>query len=353
MAYVSTARGWWRFNQSLGDNVATADFDPGSGVTAAYQQFRRFDINANTIQTRYGLLLESGSTYSADISGSFVVGSAYTLALSMLYYSPNALGRTRHATTRETTPKIAPIVAKANTTISSGDESITASQGEWILSEIGYSKTQNAIQLAVCGGNSDPTDIYVSEPYTPGFITVFVTIIYSATSNYARIDINGEFGEQHTTLANLQTPSSTVAPIRLNDIGFGLTAHKVADEERYIADLVLKANGETTSAQTVNVSRFGPTAILDTNSESNKTVFLGIGYTQPETVTTTQIYSEGGHVFVTRSNGEILEGHKPIWANDFTFKNRSSINRLTASQTGLPPQWTPGGLRLQGTTIRI
>lgn len=353
MAYASTARGWWEFDQSLNDGVATADFQAASGVIPAYQSFRQFDINANDIVTRHGLLLEDGSTYSADISGSFVVSVSYSVALSMWYYSPNAIGRTRHATTKETTPQVAPIVAKANTTISTGEETVTSSQGEWIVSEIGYSKTQNAIQLAVCGGNDGPTDIYISEPYTPGLIHVFVTILYTATSNYARIDINGEFGEQHTTLTNLQTPNATSALVRINDVGFGPTAHKVADGDRYIADLVLKANGETNSNQTVNVFRFGPTAILDENADSNRNVFLGLGYTQPETVTTTQIYSEGGHVFVTRSNGEILEGHKPIWANDFTFARQSSVNRLTASNTGLPPQWTPGGLKLQGTTIRI
>lgn len=353
MSYTSTARGWWRFNQSLADEVATADFEAATGVSPAYQQFRSFNLNTNQVETNYGLLLEDGSTYSADISGSFKPGSSYTLALSMKYYNPVAIGLTRHATTRETTSKIAPIVAKANTTISNEDETVVSSEGEWIISEIGYSKTQNAIQLAVCGGNDAPTDVYVSEPYTPGLIDVFVTVIYSATSNYARIDINGEPGEQHTTQTDIQTPSSTVALIRLNDIGFGPTAHKASNDQRYLSDLVLKANGETTSTQTIRVARFGPTAILDENADSEKTVFLGLGYTQPETVTTTQIYSEGGHVFVTRSNGEILEGHKPIWANDFTFSSQTSVNRLTASRTGLQPQWTPGGMRLQGTTIRI
>jgi len=354
MAYETTARGWWKLDQSLEDEVASVDFVAGSGVTAAYQRFRQFNLSADTLETRYGLLLESGSTYSASLSSGFKPGADYTLAMGFWYYSPNTIGRTRHAVTRETTPQIVPIVAKANSTISLGEETITAGQGEWIVSEVGYSRTQNAIQLAVCGANDDPTDIYISEPYTPGLTHVFVTVIFTATSNYARIDINGEFGEQHTALASLEAGmASTVAPVSVNSIGFGQTAHEIVDEDRYISDLVLKANGTTNSAQTVGLARFGPTAILLANSDDTRHTFLGIGYDQPETVTTTQVFGEGSHIFVARSNGEILEGFKPIWSNDYTFSNKNSVSRLTASQTGVPPEWTPGGLKLQGTTIRI
>jgi hypothetical protein len=353
MAYETTARGWWKFDQSLADEVASVDFAVGSGVTPAYQRFRQFNLSTDTLETRYGLLLESSSTYSATLSSGFVPGSDYTLAMGFWYYSPNTIGRTRHAITRETTPQIAPIIAKATTTTTGNEETVTSSQGEWIVSDIGYSRTQNAIQLAVCGDNDDPTDIYVSEPYTPGLIHVFVTVIFTSTSNYARIDINGKFGEQHTALADLEAGmASTIAPVRINSIGFGQTAHEIIDESRYISDLVLKANGETNSSQTVALNRFGPNAILLQNSNSTRHTFLGIGYDQPETVTTTQIFGEG-HTFVARSNGEILEGFKPIWSNDYTFPNKNSVSKLTASQAGETPEWTPGGLRLQGTTIRI
>jgi hypothetical protein len=354
MADERAGRGWWKFDESLADEVASDDFVAGSGVTASYQRFRQFNLDADTLETRYGLLFESGSTYSVDLSGSFVVGSDYTMAMGFWYYSPNAIGRTRHGVTRETTPQMAPIIAKANTTISAGEESVTAGEGEWIVSEIDYSKTQNAIQLAVCGANDDPTDIYISEPYTPGFVHVFITVLFTTTNNYARIDINGKFGEMHTTASNLEAGmANTVAPVTINTVGYGLTSHEIVDEERYISDLVLKANGETNSDQTIKLARFGPNAILLSDSDSTKRTYLGIGYDQPETVTTTQIFGEGGHTFVARSNGEILEGFKPIWSNDFTFSDKNSVSKLTASNTGVPPEWTPGGLRLQGTTIRI
>ncbi len=357
MAFETTARGWWKFDQNLDDEVAAVDFQAGAGVTATFKQFRQFNLDTEVIETRYGLLFESGSTYSAT-TGSFAEVSdstEYKLAMGFWYSSLNAIGRMRHAVTRENTPKMAPIIAKANTTISGGDETVTTGQGEWIVSEIGFSKTQNAIQLAVCGANNGPTHIYISEPYDPGFIHVFVTVIFTGTGNYARIDIDGKFGEQHTILTTgLETDmANTVALVRINDIGFGATSHEAEDASRYISDLVLKANGETTSDQTVDLTRFGPNSILLANSDETRRTFLGIGYDQPETVTTTQIFGEGGHVFVARSNGEILEGFKPIWANNFTFPDSTSVSKLNASKTGLPPEWTPGGLKLQGTTIRI
>ena len=345
-------RGWWKFDQSLSDEVSTDDFVAGSGVTSTYQSFRQFNLLDNQLETQYGLLLGDSSTYSVDLSGTFTSASVYTLALSMRYYSPNAIGRTRHAITRETTPKIVPIIAKATTTVSGGEESITAGQGEWIISEIGYSKTENAIQLTICGDNNVPTDVYISEPYTPGFISVFIAVIYSKSSNYARIDINGKFGEQHTQLDDLQSPVSTVSYVHLNSVGFGYTDHETTGTTRYISDLVLRANGTTNSKQTVDVARFGPSTVLASGSENTRAIFLGVGYNQPETVTTTQIFGEGGNIFVARSNGEILEGFKPIWSNDYTFSDSNSVSRLTASETGVV-EWTPEGARLQGTTIRI
>lgn len=241
MAISSNVKGVWSFDGSLTEDSAGKDF---SIVTTSptFSNFETFNIFTSKFDIRSGLQFEEdiyfNNTNTFSLIGS---GSSYQLMISFWWTSPVAIGQTRHVITQKLVPKVAPILAKATSTTTSGFESVTLNMGEWIISEIGYSKNKNAIQFALCENGNNPDFIFESEPYTPGLhhVSLFMRAI-SGSNNYVQITIDGKPGIHHL---GPTTISVTAAPISLNLVGFGYTAHKVTQVGGIIGDLVLIAQG--------------------------------------------------------------------------------------------------------------
>ncbi len=254
----------------------------------------------------------------------------------------------------------APIVAKADTTTTAGVE--TLSDGEFIVSEVGVSKTTNAIEIALSSDGSKITNVYRSDSYLPGL--VHVLIAYTAEDKGCRIDINGKPGIRHYGPASINNAASV--DVTLNKIGFGYTAHKTTQTGAIIGDLLMRRySAILVGNQAVRFMQFGWSALAETNiwpsgprpdqrpPSDPKASFHGLSYEQPTTITTNHIYTEGGNIFAARSNGEIMKGFQPIWDTEFNYMNPTSLNYLNTSEAGQAPQWTTSGLRVEGSTIRI
>ncbi len=363
MAISSTVKGIWSFDGSLTEDSAGKDF---SIVTTSptFANFETFNIFTSKFDIRSGLQFVDNVRFNNTNTFSLIGASGlYQLMISFWWTSPGAIGQTRHTITKQLVPKVAPILAKATSTTSGGFETITAGTGEWIISEIGYSKTQNAIQFALCEAGNDPDFIFESEPYTPGLhhVTLFMRAI-SGFDNYVQIAIDGKPGTNHLGPSTI-TP--TAAAISLNQVGFGYTAHKVTQTGGVIGDLVLKAQGNNPEHALLTM-RFGLDYATDSLLSSKSSSFHSISYARPSTVTTNQIFAEGGNITAARSNGELLKGSRPIWDNEFGFSTPSTVSRLNISQVSSCPAsggsfdpttktvcWTVDGLRIQGATVRI
>jgi len=315
----------------------------------------KFDI-------RSGLQFVDSVQFTNTNTFSFIGSSgSYELMISFWWTSPGAVGQTRHTITRKLIPKIAPILAKATSTISNGFETVNV--GEWIVSEIGYSETQNAIQFALCESGGDPDFIFESEPYIPGLhhVALFIRSI-SGNNDYVQLTIDGKPGINYLGPSTIPV---TNAPLSLNQVGFGYTAHKVNQDGAIIGDLVLKTTGNNPENDLL-IMRFGLDYATDSLLTYKSSSFHSFAYAQPSTVTTNQIFAEGGNIIVARSNGEVLKGSSPIWDNEFGFPTPSTVSRLNTSQVSACPVagedfnstsktvcWTVNGLRIQGATIRI
>lgn len=79
---------------------------------------------------------------------------------------------------------------------------------------------------------------------------------------------------------------------------------------------------------------------------------MGLGTEQPSTITTNQITSNNGSIYLARSNGEILKGDRPIWDTEFNYQDSGSVSLLSSSDK-TKTVWTPSGLQVTGTTVRI
>lgn len=346
--------GWWTFDETLEETYAGADFSPDTHDAETYKSFKQFDLLTGANKDRNGLLLTSGKSFSADI-GAIASGDTYSLNLGFWYYSPKVLGFVRHAITKQSTPKTAPILAKANTFESAGQENVIPGHGEWIIREIGYSSTHNAIQIALCNQGSGPTAIFTSEPYEPGFHHVYINVKSDESDSqcYLRIDIDGGYGTQHVLLDSSVILINTSSTLTLNGINFGYTSHRTSQEGAYISNLIIQRKSSIFATKTILMMRFGPEIALTSDTEFPGFSFLGIGYDQPNTISTNQIFADGGSILLARSNGELLRGHRPIWDIEFAYQNPNVIEDLNASNAGDPPTWTPSGVRLRGGTIRI
>ncbi len=360
--FDTNSRGWWKFDQTLEDQISSNDFSEDNSATASYQQFTQFNLSNSRPQTKYGLLMESDKTYSTTVDG-FGVPNNYRLNMGFFYFSPGVVGFMRHAVTKQLTTRLVPLIALADSTISGGEETISASAGEWIMSEVAHSETQNKIRVALCdGGGGDPSHIFESDAYTPGFIHVYVDLISDSVDDdyfYLRIDVNGKFGPQFVLDNPTATPvlqlSDTIAKLRLFDIGYGPTAHRLIQAGAYVSDLLIQAQGNVASQKTIMMMRYGPEFVLEEEANTTKFTYFGIGYDQPITVTTNQIFADGGNIFAARSDGELQKGNRPVWDNEFNYVDPNSLTSLSISETDeeRTAKWTTEGLALKGTTVKI
>ncbi len=344
--------GVWRFNESLEDDVGQFDFSPSTG-SVSYISFDKFELIPNAIQNRSALLFESGKSYLS--SPDFLFTTDFTVAF--WYYSPQHVGFTRHAQSRELEPKLAPIVAKGN---SSKTSTVTnLSNSSFIVTEVAYSKTQNAVRVFLPSDGVNVSHIITSEPYLPGLHHVLMTFIQS--QGRFRVDIDGKTGILH---AGPTASLSNSGGFRINDIVPGFLAHKTTQAGAYIFDLVFTRYGSRDN-ESLKAFRYGYEHISFGKLFDSRFSYFGMSYAQPATVSTTQIFVDGGNIFAARSNGEIVQGARPIWDKEFDYPHSDSLRNLTISQEdtvseGQAPasgdrvsSWTPSGLKVQGVSVKI
>lgn len=341
--FPTEVKGVWQFNETLEDEVGTNDFAPSSG-SVSYTQFSRYELMSNSTVTRNGLAFEENKSYTVNNSYSYPL--SWTFAF--WWYSPGLVGFTKHATTRELEPKVAPILAIADPVESNSQTQLT--NATFALTEIGYSKTKNAIRVYLSDNGTNISQVTTSEPYdAPGFHYILIT--YIKDQGRFRIDIDGETGVLHSApTVNLQK----IGKLRINDVAPGYIAHKTTQTGGYLFDLVF-----TTYAATGNESlkgfRYGYEHISEESLFDTRFAYFGLAYSQPTTISTSHIFVDGGNIFVARSNGKIVKGARPVWDKEFNYPNTQSVALLNTSQTDddRTIQWTTDGLKLSGVSVRI
>jgi len=355
MAFDSTILGVWQFNDSLDEEVLNADFVAVGGIPF-FGTFQKYDLSSGTTTTEQGLIF-GPATYSAGTGFDFVdaVG-IYAFNIAFWWVPSGPVGFIAHTITNNSTTKVVPILAKADTTTASGIEQISGSNGEFLVSEVAVTNSTNAIQVSLCEGNGNPTHIFTSESYIPGVHHVFIN--FSTETQTLRIDIDGIRGNDHRGPSNI---ASTSATLRLNSVEVGYTAHKATQTGGIISDLVIRQSDKD-SSDAMKMFRYGWEKIAETEFTTFNYTYSGISYKQPATITTNQIFVSSGSIYVARSNGDLLLGSRPIWDKEFNFENPDVVLELTISKvddetpsegTQRTAKWTTRGLRLEGTTVRI
>jgi len=343
--------GVWRFDQSLEDLVGSEDFSP-STESALFKQFEKFELLNNRVESRFGLEFEEGKSYIASLPP-YSFPDDFTLAF--WYHSPQLVGFTRHVITRNLQPKIAPIIAKANS--SQTDTKTTLSDSSFVITEVGYSKTKNAIRVYLTLGGTHVSHIITSDSYdSPGLHHVLVA--FSRSRGRFRIDIDGKAGIQHSAPT---TSLSGNGAFRINDIVPSFLSHKTTQVGAYIFDLVFTTIASLDN-EALKAFRYGYEHITFDSLFDTRFAYFGMSYAQPTTISTTHIFVEGGNIFAARSNGKIVKGARPIWDKEFNYSDKQRVALLTASEIDPVPEnddedkrrkrrfltWTASGIKLRG-----
>lgn len=347
-AFSDSALGSWDFDKSLVDGSRTNNFSLFSGTSSTYTKYRRFNIVTGEIDSKHGLNFVKGSSWTAGNNFTFVVGGEYCLSASFWYYSPGALGLTKHTTTGRLTPYIAPIIAKADSTKGSTTETISA--GEWIISEVAASDTTNMIRLALCSGGTEPTHIFESNPFEPGLHHIYVLYKEETNAALVRVEVDGKSSGSHLGPFS-PAVSNTSASLRIHNIGYGPVAHQKTQSGAYISELFVRSQ-YTSLTDGPNIMRFGYDFIASESTFFDKSSFIGVGYREPSTVSVNRILSDGGNLVVAKSNGAILRGHRPIWAVEHTFDDPKIVELLQPKDTG-SVSIRNSQLEIRGTSVRI
>lgn len=340
--FPASVLGVWEFNETTSDEVAQNDFNSVGGP-AKYKQFRKFDLLKNKEITRSGVLFEEGVLYS--VSANYNYNSDFTIAF--WWFSPNIVGFTRHINTRNLEPRVSPLVSKGNS--SHTDIETLLSQFTFSINEIGYSDTQNKIRVYLSTNGSSISHIVESDPFKPGLVHILVTYIKS--QGRVRIDINGKTGILHSApTSGLQQ----LGDLKINSIVPGFIAHKYTQAGGYLFDLVFTTYAATGN-ESLKMMRYGYEHITFSNLFDTRFVYFGLSFDQPTTISTTHLFTDGGSIFASKSNGEISKGDRPIWDKEFTYDNAFRVNLLNKSSTDETRRvdWTEDGIFVRGATIKI
>lgn len=362
-SFPTSVLGVWRFNSTLSDEVEQNDFVPSTG-SSEYAQFNKFELIPNEIQTRSGLKFEQDKSYS--VSPSYTYPNDFTM--SFWWFSPGLVGFTRHVTTRDLEPKVAPIIAKSDSAATS--DSTTLSNSSFVVTETAYSKTKNTIKVYLSTNGANVSHIVLSESYEPGLHHVLITYIKS--QGRLRIDIDGKTGIMHSAPV---TSLERAGDFRINSVAPGFLAHKTTQVGGYLFDLVFTTYASQDN-EALKAFRYGYEHISYNELFDTRFSYFGLSYAQPATISTTHMFVDGGNIFAARSNGEIVKGDRAIWDKEFGYKNPKDVSLLTTSQvdnetsTGETAvcgdsnsssemiktriaQWTNQGLCVRGSIIRI
>lgn len=352
MAISSSVTGLWLFNGTLEDDANNNTFVSSS--YPSYASLERYLLLNDTTVISNALFLEEGIPLRAN-NTSISSSGVKQFSISFWWYSPGPVGYTRHSITRNLTSKVIPILAQAESYTFDDEELVSDGTGEFIISEVAASQTQNAIKLELCSNNNNPTHEYFSHAYDPGLRHILIsydTILDSAgDSSVIRIYVDGKMAyEQQGPTADI---GDTVSNLYINKVYHGYTNHKSFQSGSYISELIIR-NIPAKDRDAENIFNWGYKSITDSDKINNIYSYFGFGFDQPSTVTTNQIYSDGGDIYVARSDGKILKGFRPIWDNEFTYKNQSSIDILSSDKPENISKVSSGaGITITGTTVRI
>lgn len=347
MAFRSDVFALWRFDGTLYDEAANHDFllnnndpyTPGPVTTAGYIDVRKFDFWTNKNRTTSFLSLGQSATYEAELP-SYTNGD---FTISFWWYQPDALGFVRHAVTRAKEPRTAAVLAKADKYVDSGLE--TLDFGTFAIVEKAATEDTNKMSLLITGDGGDVDSTVESNGYTPGLHHFLVTL--DTKRSYARFFLDGI---PCTGASVSVTPMAFSSTLKLNAINPNYTAHQVSPVTAGIRDLLFRSGYASDDSMALRAYTLGVDYIADEQMSDIHVQVFPIPYTRPSTVETNAIRSDGGAVYLFRSNGEILKGEQPFWDNQLDFSSEGKNAALTAVGQ---PSYTTDGMVLSGAFVRI
>jgi hypothetical protein len=222
---------------------------------------------------------------------------------------------------------------------------LTISNMSFVISEIASTAETNAIMVRTSGNGSSVAAQTISESYRPGIHHVLFTFLNE--SFLMRVDIDGKPGTY--TTASVRAPSTS---LRINRLVVDSPGHIKFQTPAFLSEVVLLNTGAV-GAEALNHIRYGWQKISDSDLIQTRDAAFGVSFPQESTVTTTSIYTEGDSVYVTRSNGKILNGASPIWDREYEFKNDSDLSGLQITKVGTYSIEAGKGALLSGTSVKV
>lgn len=350
MSFLSYAKHIWEFEQTLEDSIGTSSMVPVPYIAPSYLPYIYFNLLTRQNETKYGIKIDDIQKYGTGNLGEYISGS---LTVSFWYYSPSLIGYTRHAITRDMQTKQAPLISSM--IFNTDNEPITG-QGLFSITEIAENPSLNKIRFTVLGASGLP---YVTEsiPYGVGLHHVLAT--FSEEQSTIRVDIDGKHGIS-VPCAKMSTVYAL--NIQINDNVADYSSHITRQTNGFISDLLITETSSD-SNEAIRIMRYGWRYVVDSELSQKKFVFFGFSFPQQTAVSSNKIVSNGGNIYVVRSNGEIMQGSRPIWDNSYQYPDADSLKLLTISEQDYYAEnapinertatWTSEGLRLKGTSVKI
>ena len=361
MSLDSRIKGLWLFNNSLSDDAQNNDLVLSSG-SPSYTSFLKYDISSDSQTTMPALSMPSNAYFASAGSGLIDLGIKFII--SFWWYSPAPVGYVRHPVFKNLVSRITPIVGIGESAVDSETGLQTITQGEIVIYEVAASTTHNAIRVQLCTDDTHPTVQFDSIPYSPGLHHVFIYFLSNSGDTYSsqtasliKILIDGKNDITHA-VPGYTTITNTNSHLYINYLYHGLVFRKYTQSGSYISELTIGAyssviyGSDEDARLAEKIYIFGHSYITDTTLSGIDHFSFGISYDQPSTVTTNQIYTRGGNIYVARSNGDILKGYRPIWDNEFNYTTEDEVSNLNAyNKSGVTK--LASGIKVAGTTIKV
>lgn len=245
-----------------------------------------------------------------------------------------------------------PVLAKSTFTVLT---SISAVSTTFLVWEETQDDGTNVLKAKVKGTkNSALAEATItSSPYQVGIFKHF-WIVYDGTALSLRlfVDTIEDFGTIIGTIPSTLSVNTSKLTINNNVDG---SLWQVTRNQGVIDDLVIFSSAKTTASTIARAANKGALYVADNAYTAVDEIDQAIVFDDPGTAQITSVYSNGGRLYVARSDGKLLRGTKLLWESRREFSNDNEINSLTAVNKGDSGfvRVSLGSLKIQNKIVRV
>lgn len=242
-------------------------------------------------------------------------------------------------------PLVMPVISLCNFT-----NIHTPSTGRFCIYEKCLETGMNSLNIRLISGVDIETN-----GYSTGVDHSFV-IVYNGGDLSVSVYMDGSVLPSTITGSVPVSLGVTISPLTINYGAYGSAATVVRNQGTI--DEVFVSNSILSPTEITRITSFGVPYVYDTSLVNVQEIVKTIEVDDPTTIRIGDILSDDAHLYIGKSNGILLRGHRKIWGTRRLFGNSEELKSIeslygTGNESGDKYTSSGGVLTVKNITIRV